>query len=224
MSTKQNSTKAKASAVTVQAEREWTPEEKEAIQVAHTLTVQARESGRQASILQARAVQAATPFVGKVSDWSTWADYARDLGIDAKAGIARLKNMARALDLGIDPEADPDTWSLLSSLANVGTVSAALKDAKATPAKVRTALRKAKAEKAKPSTRPAGKATATEKDAKAVEMPRNVSGLLDLLETVTARLAASTITPKEYERLAIVVESLGDLKPTATKAQAKRSA
>lgn len=215
-STSKTVTAKKASAVTVKKAREFSAEEKKNLAIAHTLTSEARVAGRQASILGARAVQAATPFVGKVPEWSTWADYAREVGVDAKAGIARLKGMARALDLGIDPETDGDLWSGISSLANVKEVRAALNDEKATRTKVDRAVKAAKRAKASTGTRAASTAKAgKEADTKQVEMPRNVSGLLDLLDTITARLTTSTITPAEHKRLAAIVESLGEVKVTA---------
>lgn len=136
------------------------------------------------------------------------------------ASITQYKRMAKAVDLGITPSTDPETWTGLGSKAGAQDAEVAkaimAKDAK--PEDVKKAVAsfvKAKASKASEqdsntsttstdsgtstdSRTPGGNASTTVPDGFLKE-PRNNPGRLDLIETMLAAL--TPLSPKGKERL-----------------------
>jgi len=157
------------------------------------------------------------------------------------ASITQYKRMARAVDLGITPATDPETWTGLGSKAGAQDADVAkaimAKDADVTKVKDAVAsFVKAKAAKVEETKGKGTDSTTTEKGTRApggtastavpdglLKEPRNNPGRLDLIETMLGAL--TPLSPKGVERLEEIAqrvhlilhpEDAVDLEPTGT--------
>jgi predicted transcriptional regulator len=165
-------------------------------------------------------------------------DIAKALDL-APASITQYKRMAKAVDLGITPVSDPETWTGLGSKAGAqnADVAKVIMAKDATPEQVKDAVAtfvKAKAAKVEESKDSKDKDKGTDKGDKRapggtastavpdgfLKEPRNNPGRLDLIETMLGAL--TPLSPKGVERLEEIASRVHlilhpeDLEPTGT--------
>lgn len=154
-------------------------------------------------------------------------------GSVSKSTITLWGRLGLIHSLGITPESDREVWTRVQSKGNSDKrIRDAIADPKATAAKVRKAVNGCYKKGQyvpvpKPDATPAegGQHGNTAPVSTETELPVSMSGVLDLLETIAARVHSEPITPAEYKRLASVVETLSEVKSTpAAEVEAARKA
>lgn len=199
-----------------------TPTIRQAVKSAARALATADKKVGEARVIAARVTHRAFTeghIGGESPVWKTQGDYAADLNVSG-GQVTGLKRLGLALSLGCAPS--DEHWGLLSHKAGTKEVGALVDAEGATPASIYAGLLAAFTPDGKrvTSTTPARAEGEPERETTPapaqVSVPASVPAMLDMLETLTARLASEPITRAEHKRVAAIVDSLGSLTASKT--------